>query len=256
MLASYQEEVRGSGVIINSQGNILTNRHIVETQDEYASITDSNGNKIPITVSYALDHCNVGQLSANTHLPTVSEIQTVNPYVQIPVLGYTAEPVYISSTYGLSPSEIQRADFAILRITGLSQDGPTFGITSVPSSFPYAKLLPTQPYVLTDNQLLTYGFPGDVTQGQGSFFETLTMTGSVGRFTRLDFGDQYYADAPLTIYTDLAIAHGRSGSPLFWRGYVIGIVTFFIGENQSNSGAVASDAILKRLKYTGYISGD
>jgi len=248
----YQEEVRGSGVIIDSQGDILTNRHIVVQPNANTTITDNSGNSIPITISYQLNHCEVGQLPADATLPTPEEIQTTNPYIQLPVLGYTAQPAFISPTAGLSSDEIAAADFAVLKITGVSQSGPTFGITSVPSSFPYATFLPVQSYPKLDGLVVTYGFPGDVTAGQGNFFETMTMTGSVGHFTSLNFGDSYYADTPLTLYTDMEIAHGRSGSPLFWRGYVIGIVTFFQNGNRTDSGSVATDAIVKGLERGGY----
>jgi hypothetical protein len=112
--------------------------------------------------------------------------------------------------------------------------------------------LPIRKYGALTGPILTYGFPGDVTSGQGNFFQTLTMTGSVGQYTGLDFGDKYYADTPLTIHTDLEISHGRSGSPLFWRGYVIGLVMFFEDGNRTDSGSVASDAIIKRLQNDGY----
>jgi S1-C subfamily serine protease len=251
------EEVRGSGVIINSKGNILTNRHIVEQPESETSIEDNNGNSDPVSVTYQLDHCDVGQLPAGSTLPSAEQIESINPYITIPVLGYTAQPVYISQTNGLSDIEVEYADFAVLAITGVSSSGPTFGVNSVPASFPYATLLPVQPYPdIMNSQVITYGFPGDVTSGQGNFFQTLTMTGSVGTVTNIYYGDQYYSSVPLSISTDLAIAHGRSGSPLFWRGYVIGIVTFFTGDNQTDSGSVASDAILKALAGTNYIPGD
>jgi S1-C subfamily serine protease len=252
---SDQEEVRGSGVIINSQGNILTNRHIVEQPDDTSTATDSNGNSISVTLSYALDHCEVGQLPADTDLPSESEILSLNPYVQIPVLGYTAQPIYIAHETDVQENSL--ADFAVLRITGLTSAGPTFGVTRVPNSFPYASLLAIGPYVTASTTLpgdvLTYGFPGDVTSGQGNFFSTLTMTGSVGHVTDVSGGDDLYYNMPLVVSTDMEIAHGRSGSPLIWRGYVIGLVTFFIGDNRTDSGSVASDAIIKTLEPLGYL---
>ncbi len=250
-----QEEVRGSGVMINSQGNILTNRHIVEQPDESASATDSNGNLIQITLGYTLDRCEVGQLPAGTELPSPSEIQSLNPYVQIPVLGYTAKPIYIAHEPDMKENDL--ADFAVLGIMGLTTSGPTFGITRVPNSFPYATLLAINPYVTASTTLpgevLTYGFPGDVTSGQGNFFSTLTMTGSVGHVTDIKSGDNLYSNMPFVVQTDMEIAHGRSGSPLIWRGYVIGLVTFFIGNNRTDSGSVASDAMIKTLRPLGYL---
>lgn len=243
----------GSGVFIDKNGDILTNRHIVILADQFTTITDDNGNSIPVKISARVNHCDVGQLPADSVLPTTEQIQTINPYVQVSVLGYTAQPAFISQTTGLSNNEIADADFAVLRITGVSQSGPTFGINSVPSSFPYATFLPVQPYNKIDGLVITYGFPGNVSQGQGNFFQTLIMEGSIGRFTSMDFGDSYYADTPLTIHTDMEIAHGRSGSPLFWRGYVIGLVTRFDDlNNVTKSASVATDAIAKGLRYSGY----
>ncbi len=257
-IPGYQEEVRGSGVIINSAGNILTNRHLVVRPEDTGTAIDTNGNPVPITIDYSLEHCEAGQLPAGTYLPTVAQIQSLNPYITIPVLGYTVRPVYISKTSGLSATEIERADFAILQITGLTKDGPIFGITSVPGSFPYAKLLGVKPYAqrINNEQVVTYGFPGDITEGQGNAFGTLTMTGGVGYVTKVDLGDTYYVDTPLIVETDLEIAHGRSGSPLLWRGYVIGLITYFTNGNRTESDSVASDAILKSLQFTGYIPGD
>jgi len=252
-VAGGQEMIRGSGVVVNGKGYILTNRHIVQREDSTEILNTSNGGQLQINVSYQLDHCEAGTVPAGTHLPTVQEIETINPLIRIPVLGYIVKPVYISSDTGLSNEEVLLADFAILQITGLSQSGPTFGVTSVPSSFPYAKLLAIAQYDLTGNRVITYGFPGDVTSGQNDSFQTLTMTGSVGNVTKVEFGNLAYADVQLVVYTNLEIFHGRSGSPLFWRGYVIGLTTFYIEGNRTESGSVASDVIIKALKDTGYL---
>lgn len=251
--AGGQEMIRGSGVIVNSKGYVLTNRHIIQREDSAEIINTTNGGQLQINVSYQLDRCEAGTVPAGTHLPTQQEIEAINPLIRIPVLGYIVKPVYVSSNAGLSNDETLFADFAILQITGLTQSGPTFGVTSVPSSFPYAKLLAIDKYGLTGNRVVTYGFPGDVTLGQNDSFQTLTMTGSVGNVTKVEFGNLAYADVPLVVYTSLEIFHGRSGSPLFWRGYVIGLTTFYIEGNRTESGSVASDAIIKALKGTNYL---
>ena len=249
-----QEEARGSGVIIDSQGDILTNRHIVAQDPTLVTIPDDNGNPVPFTVTHELDHCEMGQMPPDTKLPTEADIKTLNPFVQIPFLAYTAQPVYLSPTGDpLSGTESQAADFAVLRITGLTTQASTFGVTSTPASFPFATLLPVKGYTMAGETVITYGFPGDVTFGQGNAFETLTMTGSVGHVTKILGGDRFYANTPLTIDTDLEVSHGRSGSPLFWRGYVIGLITFFVGDNRTNSGSVASDAMLVALRANGFI---
>ena len=71
--------------------------------------------------------------------------------------------------------------------------------------------------------------------------------------TKVEFGNLAYSGVPLVVYTNLEIFHGRSGSPLFWRGYVIGLTTFYIEGNRTESGSVASDVIIKALKDTGYL---
>lgn len=245
--------VRGSGVIINSQGYILTNKHIVVQPDSKAIINLPDGGQREINISYQLEHCEAGTVPVGSHLPTPDEIIKINPLIRVPILQYTAQPVYFSPNSGLSDREQILADFAVLQITGLSHDAPTFGFNFVPSSFPYSKVIPVQKYNLLGNRVITYGFPGDVTAGQRDSFQVLTMTGSVGSLTKLGFGEKFYADVPLVIYTNLEISHGRSGSPLFWRGYVIGLTTFFVGDNRTESGSVASDAIVKTLQSTGYL---
>jgi Trypsin-like peptidase domain len=247
-------EARGSGVIIGSPGYILTNRHVIRLPEDTTTVTGANGTAIPITIDYQLDHCEAGQLPKGATLPTADEIRTFNPFVQIPVLGYLVQPVFVSPTAGRSAIEIDAADFAVLKITGVTKSGPTFGVSSVPASFPHATLLAIDPYDVMNEEVLTYGFPGDVTVGQGNPFETLTMTGSVGKITQIEVGDAFYANTPLIITASMEVAHGRSGSPLFWRGYVVGIVTFFVGSNRTDSGSVASDAILKALQGTGYLN--
>jgi len=245
--------VRGSGVIVNSQGYILTNKHIVVHPKETATTNFPDGSQTQININYQLDHCDVGQVPKGTHLPTVDEIMTVNPTIRINVLGYTSQLAYLSSVLPLSYIESQYTDFAILRITGVSKDGPSFGFSSVPPSFPYAKLLPTQEYNIDGNRVVTYGFPGDVSAGQNDAFQTLTMVGGVGNVSSTAVGDQYYSDVPLVIFTNLEISRGRSGSPLFWRGYVIGLTTFYMSSDKTHSGSVASDAIIKGLNGTGYL---
>ena len=71
--------------------------------------------------------------------------------------------------------------------------------------------------------------------------------------TGIESGETEYANMPFVVNTDMEISHGRSGSPLIWRGYVIGLVTFFVGDNRTDSGSVASDAMIKTLGPLGYL---
>lgn len=247
-----QFEQRGSGVIIDKRGYILTNRHVVATPQESSETITISGITINVVRDYQLDHCESGQVPAGATLPTLDEIRTYNPAIRVPVLAYTVKAIYTPSTAGMSNNEANMADFALLKITGLTEVASTFGIVSLPGSFPTASLLGARAYIKPGDQVVTYGFPGDITLAQHNFFQTLDMTGSIGNITRVEFGDTYYADSLLTLYTKMEVSHGRSGSPLFWRGYVIGLTTFFIGDNRTDSGSVASDAILKSLRSAGY----
>ncbi len=240
-------ERKGSGVIINPRGYVLTNRHLVSWPDEIQNVP-IGGKTYPVTIHYKLESCRGGNVPKGSVLPTKSQIQTFNPLTQVPVLAYVLQPTYIHNRPGLSANEVTFADFAVLRITGLTPEGPTFGVSSLPATFPTVKLLPTKNYQITNNQVITYGFPGDVSRGQGSSFETFYLTGSVGTLSNVFYGDQYYAATPLYLKTKMEISSGRSGSPVFWRGYVIGLIMAEDSNNRTISYSVASDVILKDIQ--------
>ena len=244
---------RGTGVIIDKRGYILTNRHVVSTPAETTQTITVNDGQVTVVIGYKLDHCEAGQILKGTQLPSDDEIRTFNPAIRIPVLAYNAKIIYGPSIWAMSNDEIDKADFDILQITSLTQDASIFGVTSLPQTFPFSKLLAGRPYLKSGDPIVTFGFPGDITEAQHNFFQTMDMTGSLGRITQVEFGDHYYADTLLTIHTKMEIYHGRSGSPLFWRGYVIGLVTRFDSlEDRTQSASVASDAIIKSLKSIGY----
>lgn len=248
ILANGETMAKGSGVIISPDGKILTNRHVIQRDSEQDSAT-VNGKTVSGTFSYTLKECLAGQAPEGTSLPTPAEIRSINPTVRITVLPYKTSLIETSSGAGLSDLEKKMADFALLKINGLSPDAPTFGYNSLPGSFPYAKILPADNNVLSGDQVLTFGFPGDITQARNDAFGTMYLAGSVGSIKKVYVGDLYYTETPLVITTEMEIYHGRSGSPLFWRGYVVGLVTAYSGndsqENRTESISVASDAILK-----------
>jgi hypothetical protein len=251
LIASGEVRARGSGVIFDAKGHVLTNKHVIQPPDEEVAAT-VNGIATNVTAHYERIRCEAGQIPAGITLPTADVIRQFNPLIRIPVLAYQLTLSYIPSSAGMTAAEADAADFAVLQITGLTADAPLFGISSFPAVFPYAQLTEGGMYVRNGDQVLTYGFPGDVTEAQGNFFQTMDMTGSVGTFSRFEFGDSYYANIPVLAYTNMEITGGRSGSPLFWRGYVIGLTTFYIEGNKTNSGSVASDAIIKSLRAAGF----
>lgn len=240
-------EQKGSGVIIDPRGYVITNRHVLEREEQEANL-EINGNSYSVTLHFSLRSCRAGRVARGLVLPTKQEILTYNPSAQVPVLGYKLQKIYVRDRLGMSEGESFMADFALLKIVGLTDEAPTFGISSLPASFEYARLLPLKDLDIPNKEVFTYGFPGDVTEGKQSDFETLYFTGSVGRIVQIEEGDQYYKGTPLSIVTKMEIYHGRSGSPLFWRGYVIGLVTALDSRDRTNSYSVASDVILRDIK--------
>ncbi|MEK7093890.1 MAG: trypsin-like peptidase domain-containing protein [Patescibacteria group bacterium] len=238
---------KGSGVIIDPRGYVITNRHILEWADEEEVVTIGE-TTYPVTVKYSLGACKAGRVAKGNVIPTRNEILTINPLTQVPVLGFTLQPIYVRNRFGMSNNEAFFSDFAFLYINGITEEGPTFGVTALPTSFEYAKILPIKNIDLVDKEVITYGFPGDVTTGKGSSFQTLYFTGSVGKIVKINQGDQYYKNTPLYIETKMEIYPGRSGSPVFWRGYVIGLVMAEDSNNRTNSYSVASDVILRDIQ--------
>ncbi len=248
LIAQGEVESKGSGVIVSADGKILTNRHVVKKEGGIQS-TIIDGSNVSGNFTYSLKQCLVGVVPPNTTLPTPDEIRAVNPLVMVTVLPYTASVEKISLSVGLSDLEKQYADFALLKINGVSADGPTFGYSSVPASFPYAKIIPINGVMPPGQQVITFGFPGDIGAARNDSFSTMYLSGSLGNVKEVYVGDVYYASTPLVIATNMEIYRGRSGSPLFWRGYIVGLVASYSSnnsqQNRTESFSVASDAILK-----------
>ena len=238
---------KASGVIVGPSGVILTARHLVDLRYSYQIDADSIDRQLALNTSF--DHCEVGQLPAGTSLPDVATIRAVNPAAQIPFLGYTARLLYApsSSNLILSESEADALDFALLKINGVSEAGSTFGLLGLPPSFETADLL-TERTPELGAEVVTYGYPADVTTGRKSSFSTLYMVGSVGRIKQIRTGNLHFSHTPLVVNTDLEVRGGRSGSPLFWRGYVIGIVSAHAVDNAADSYSVSIEAIYPLIR--------
>lgn len=240
---SIQLQHKGSGVIISPDGEIATSLHIIEARDTILPFNYSGGS-INVAVRQELSHCDVGQIPADAALPTIADIQNINPIIRIPTLSYRATLFDLPNAGDKSSLESDYSDFAILKITSITPAGMATGMTNMPNVFPYSPLLSAKS-VPNGASVVTYGFPGDITTAQSGSFETLYLSGSVGTVTGIAYGTQYYANQPLYISTNMEIQLGRSGSPVFWNGYVIGILRGFEPSNRTHSYSVASDLILK-----------
>lgn len=240
---------RGTGVIIDTRGYILTNKHVGGTFVQKATTTIGY-DELVLTITSKNTGCLAGGLSEDTVLPTSGQIQAFNPTARVPVLGYTVAPLYEPTGAGWSELERSEADFTVLKITGLSPDGPTFGVASLPKEFPHAELLPLKDSFRAGAPVLSYGAPADATAAKADLFSTIYILGATGQLAKLEKGNRAFADVPLTVRLNMEVSGGRSGSPVFWNGYVVGIVQAHKSGDKTQTLAVASDAILKYLRET------
>ncbi|GEM_PF-1035836 len=233
---------KGSGVIIDPRGYLITSRHLIDLDfaagidprfEEYADL-------------YIFDYCDVGQIAKDVSLPTPEQIRSLNPVIQLPVLGFRAHLIYLPNDAEVSDLESKELDFAVLKIDGVTEDGRTFGIT-MPPSFPAAALLEDVLLLTAGDEVVTYGYPGDVSLGLNSSFNTLYLVGSAGTVTDVLGGDDHFFNKPFVINTKMSVSGGRSGSPLLWRGYVAGLVAAYREGNSADSFSVAASAIREFL---------
>ncbi len=208
---------RGSGAIVTNDGYVITARSVVD-------LTYLQGGM----ENYKLMNCLLGQLPASTPLPSTEQIRKVNAFVRVPYLSYTADVAYLPQEDDLSDYEKAWLDFAVIKISGINPDVKFFGgPTEVPDNFPVAPFLISELPKIGDDTL-NFAFPSGTTVGFAADIRTLFMQGLISHVTGFWEGDGYYADDLFLVesYLDTEdTAGGRFGSPIFWKGYVVGIHT-------------------------------
>jgi hypothetical protein len=209
--------LRGSGAIVTPDGYILTARSTVDM----AYLNEGLEN-------YELKRCLVGQMPKTNPLPSIEAIKKVNAYLRLPYLSYVAEPYYTPDTQGASEYETAWLDFAVMKITGVNPDAAVFGgPRELPEEFPAAPFLISEVPKLKE-VVLNFSFPSGTTIGNRADIKTLFMQGLLSHVTDYWAGDSRYADDLFLIATYLDTedtAGGRFGSPIFWKGRIIGIHT-------------------------------
>ena len=242
-------EAKGSGVIIHPDGYILTAKHIVDPAFvKWFYYGTSTEQVIEDTLTF--DYCEVG-LPNTENLPTPQEIQSLNPSIELQhPFPYIATLDFNPVSNSLSNLEYESLDFAILKITRTRDDCQTFNMCKLPNSFSYNPVtIDTLP---ANYPLINFGYPAEVINSQGGGFSTFLLKGAVGYLDSYVHGDQHLKNIPLYFkWSADDVLPGRSGSPVFWKGYVVGLVSSIQSSNVTIIRSIAMPAIYKILQEKG-----
>ena len=219
----------GSGVIINAEGYVLTARHVVDMAYMYAITGGKQG-----LVGHSLDSCRIAVPPTGVKTPTPAEIRTINPFTPVTEFTYGAELVLVPPAQsGMSVAEYDFADSALIRIVSSAHGEVLPAFTASPMKIVE---LPAR-----GDAVVSFGFPSGVPAYGSNFY----LQGSVGEIKDIVGGDQLLKNQPMGMTVTMETIGGRSGSPVFWRGYVIGTVS--AKEDYSRNTAVASIFPLARF---------
>lgn len=209
--AGNQITAYGSGVVINSEGYVLTARHVVDMPYTYKITGGKQGLQ-----DYFLDSCRIAIPPDGTKTPTPMEIRTMNPFTPVTEFRYNAQIAFVPPEPvegGMSVTESDFVDSALLRITSMV-------VGTMPHSFIASPVkifdVPAQ-----GDEIISFGFPSGVPSYGSNFY----LQGSVGETKDLIGGDQLFKNEPIGMVAIMETIGGRSGSPVFAHGYVVGVVS-------------------------------
>ena len=222
-VTSAKLTVYGSGDIISADGYIVTARHVIDMAYTYAITGGKQG-----LVGYNLDSCDVAVPPEGTKTPTATEIRTLNPFTPVTEFAYRAQIAFVppdvsptgtsapagtSAPTGMSEAEHDFVDIALLRITSAINGAlpHSFVVSPVKSA-----ILPAQ-----GDEVVTFGFPSGIPSYGNNFY----LQGSIGQVKDLVGGDQFFKDQPVGMTAVMETIGGRSGSPVFWHGFIVGVVS-------------------------------
>ncbi len=205
----------GSGAIVSSRGHILTARHVVDMEYAYRVTNGRQGAR-----GYQLESCEVGQPPEGSRAPVPQEIRAINPFTAIDFLPYRAEIAFLLDEAGMSDAEKDFIDVAVLRIGGVTDDAKKFFNVALPAAFDMSVLAKDQ-FPAVGEEIVSFGFPS----GAPSYGSNFNLQGSVGEVEGIVGGDKQFKDQPIGIAALMETIGGRSGSPVFWHGKIIGVIS-------------------------------
>ena len=221
----------GSGVMVSREGYVLTARHVVDMAYTYRITGGKQGLK-----AYAFDSCRIAVPPDSTKTPSVVEIRTINPFTPVTEFAYNAQVALVPQEPregGMSDAEGDFADSALLRVTSAVTG-------ALPPSFIASPMkifdLPAE-----GSEVVSFGFPSGVPSYGNNFY----LQGSVGEIKDIVGGDRFFKDQPMGMTVIMETIGGRSGSPVFSHGYVVGVVSS--KEDYSRNTAIAGIYPLSRF---------
>lgn len=218
----------GSGAIISRDGHILTARHVVDMEYAHRVTGGRQGAQ-----GYQFESCEVGEPPEGARTPAPAEIRAINPFTAINFLPYRAQIAFIPDEAGMSEAENDFIDIALLRIVGVTDDAKTFFNAALPNSFNFSALAGSA-FPASGDEVVSFGFPS----GAPSYGSNFYLQGSVGEVEKIISGDERFKDQPIGIAARMETIGGRSGSPVFWRGKIIGVISS--KEDYTKNAAIVS----------------
>lgn len=247
MTLGEEKLTRGTGVIINPQGYIVTARHLVDPEWSVLAYPEDSKRALYMNLkdNYLFDFCETAPPTGDT-LPTAAEIRALNPGTLAGPFEYAATLYFKPAKENISESEFTSLDFALLKITRVAYCQKE--ACPLPALFPYTPVrLDTPPL---NHEVLSFGYPIEAVVGYNP-----QLKGAVGTLKEFYGGDSLFKNKPLTFqWIATSARQGRSGSPIFAKNYVIGIELGAESQNTTINYGLGIPAIQEILRSAGQMN--